>query len=160
MQCYCTSDKDFLLCCSAFLAGTAQPQTPEELMRSRYTAFVLKDISYIEKTMKGKALQRADLQKTQAWLNQVVWKNLNVIKAEILTPTEGIVHFTAHYEENGMPQTLEEISEFKKIGSQWYYVKGKHPQSNLNSPTVKIGRNDPCSCQSGKKYKHCCALKS
>jgi len=24
----------------------------------------------------------------------------------------------------------------------------------------KIGRNDPCSCGSGKKYKHCCALKS
>jgi hypothetical protein len=22
-----------------------------------------------------------------------------------------------------------------------------------------IGRNDPCSCGSGKKYKHCCALK-
>lgn len=22
-----------------------------------------------------------------------------------------------------------------------------------------IGRNDPCSCGSSKKYKHCCALK-
>jgi hypothetical protein len=21
----------------------------------------------------------------------------------------------------------------------------------------RIGRNDPCSCGSGKKYKHCCA---
>jgi len=25
--------------------------------------------------------------------------------------------------------------------------------------TQRIGRNDPCSCGSGKKYKHCCALK-
>ena len=25
--------------------------------------------------------------------------------------------------------------------------------------THAIGRNDPCSCGSGKKYKHCCALK-
>ena len=24
----------------------------------------------------------------------------------------------------------------------------------------RIGRNDPCSCGSGKKYKHCCALKA
>jgi SEC-C motif len=24
--------------------------------------------------------------------------------------------------------------------------------------TNRIGRNDPCSCGSGKKYKHCCAL--
>ena len=25
--------------------------------------------------------------------------------------------------------------------------------------TARIGRNDPCTCGSGKKYKHCCALK-
>ena len=24
---------------------------------------------------------------------------------------------------------------------------------------AKIGRNEPCPCQSGKKFKHCCALK-
>lgn len=24
---------------------------------------------------------------------------------------------------------------------------------------MKIGRNDPCPCGSGKKYKHCCLLK-
>jgi len=22
--------------------------------------------------------------------------------------------------------------------------------------TMKVGRNDPCWCRSGKKYKHCC----
>lgn len=25
---------------------------------------------------------------------------------------------------------------------------------------MKIGRNDPCPCGSGKKYKHCCLAKS
>ena len=25
-----------------------------------------------------------------------------------------------------------------------------------NKTNVKIGRNDPCSCGSGKKYKKCC----
>jgi hypothetical protein len=25
---------------------------------------------------------------------------------------------------------------------------------------MAVGRNEPCPCGSGKKYKHCCALKS
>jgi hypothetical protein len=24
---------------------------------------------------------------------------------------------------------------------------------------ARVGRNDPCTCGSGKKFKHCCALK-
>jgi uncharacterized protein YecA (UPF0149 family) len=31
--------------------------------------------------------------------------------------------------------------------------------SNLNKPKKKIGRNDPCPCGSGKKYKKCCMNK-
>ena len=27
---------------------------------------------------------------------------------------------------------------------------------DLTRPSSKIGRNDPCPCGSGKKYKHCC----
>lgn len=26
----------------------------------------------------------------------------------------------------------------------------------MQSPRIKIGRNDPCPCESGKKYKKCC----
>ena len=36
------------------------------------------------------------------------------------------------------------------------------PPSSPTLPLVgapKIGRNDPCSCGSGKKYKKCCVLK-
>ena len=160
MQCYCASDKDFLACCAPFIKGEAIPQTPEQLMRSRYSAFVLKDIDYIEKTMKGKALQKADLSQTQLWLEQVSWKNLTILNSEIKTPDRGIVHFIADYEENGLPVKLEEVSEFKKINGKWYYVKGKHLKSNEQHQQPKTGRNDPCPCQSGKKYKQCCALKN
>jgi uncharacterized protein len=28
----------------------------------------------------------------------------------------------------------------------------------LNAARAKIGRNDPCPCQSGQKYKKCCGI--
>ncbi len=34
-----------------------------------------------------------------------------------------------------------------------FFVK---PVSPYVLPTAKIGRNDPCPCDSGKKYKKCC----
>jgi hypothetical protein len=35
-------------------------------------------------------------------------------------------------------------------------VDGGH--IGLNRPKTKIGRNDPCSCGCGKKYKKCCGM--
>ena len=51
----------------------------------------------------------------------------------------------------GLPQWMDILGEdkikelTKKFKKSKTVVKGK-----------KIGRNDPCPCGSGKKYKHCC----
>jgi hypothetical protein len=37
---------------------------------------------------------------------------------------------------------------------------GQRPQPNLPSTTIKVGRNEPCPCRSGKKSKHCCNTKN
>ena len=52
---------------------------------------------------------------------------------------------------------------------QWDEILTKERQKELyrkqkNSGTVrneepKVGRNEPCPCGSGKKYKHCCGRK-
>ena len=34
--------------------------------------------------------------------------------------------------------------------------KREHKQETVRRETPKVGRNDPCPCGSGKKYKHCC----
>lgn len=154
--CYCYSEKAFSDCCEVFLNKTKFPETPEQLMRSRFSAFVLKQIPYIESTMRGKALQRADLQQTQLWIEQVHWKNLTIINSEITDQTNGTVHFVAEYEEQNQPRVLEEISQFKKIDGRWYYVQGKHVQQPNVSRSPKVGRNEPCPCASGKKFKQCC----
>ena len=76
--CPCGSLQNYQQCCGPYLTGEDHPPTPEALMRSRYTAFVLKDIAYIKNTMKGKALQKADLDQTKLWLDQVNWDSLSV----------------------------------------------------------------------------------
>lgn len=157
--CYCYSNKSFEACCAPFIEGSDTPKTPEQLMRSRYSAFVLKNMDYIEKTMKGKALQKADLDQTKLWIEHVKWIGLDIVKTKINEPNDGMVHFIAHYEENGEPHQLEEVSQFKKISGVWYYTQGKKSQPAKQNKTAKVGRNDPCPCNSGKKYKHCCGLK-
>ena len=59
--CYCCSQIEFKICCEPFLKGKQIPNTPELLMRSRYTAFCLTDMVYVQKTMQGKALQNFNL---------------------------------------------------------------------------------------------------
>lgn len=156
--CYCCSEKNYQACCEPYHLGTALPSTPEQLMRSRYSAFSIKDMAYIEKTMREKALQVADLEQTEEWLNHINWKNLSVLKSESSKESSGVVHFIAEYEENGQARRLEEISEFKKIAGKWYYVHGRQINPQQAQAKSKIGRNDPCPCASGKKYKHCCGL--
>jgi SEC-C motif-containing protein len=50
---------------------------------------------------------------------------------------------------------MHEKASFIKEDGQWFYVDGdiiKAPQAR----SEKIGRNAPCPCGSGKKYKKCC----
>ena len=35
-------------------------------------------------------------------------------------------------------------------------MDGKGSHSSEKNTAVKVGRNDPCPCGSGKKYKRCC----
>ena len=49
-HCSCGSGRDYVTCCQPYVEGRAHPETPEALMRSRYTAYTMADIDYIEKT--------------------------------------------------------------------------------------------------------------
>ena len=45
---------------------------------------------------------------------------------------------------------------FQLIDSKWFYVARQNKGAHIES-SAKIGRNDACSCGSGKKFKKCCA---
>ena len=51
MDCPCGSGKTYDECCEPFIRGKAFPETAEQLMRSRYSAYTLQEIPYITDTL-------------------------------------------------------------------------------------------------------------
>lgn len=172
MNCPCESNKEFNVCCEPFIKGTSHPETAEQLMRSRYTAYVLKDILYIKKTLARESQSDFDEKASIEWANRAEWKGLQIlsVKHGLAEDKKGTVEFIAKYSEGGKTLEHHEVSEFKRNSQgQWVFVDGHahtheegqghhhhhHKQETVIREGPKIGRNDPCPCGSGKKYKKC-----
>ncbi len=112
--------------------------SPEELMRSRYDAFVQEDWNYLAKTSINQTFQELNHPSNIQWL-----------KLAVLDAKEDIVEFKAYYREGSKIQVLHEKSKFVKVDGIWKYLDGEL----FNS---KIERNESCPCGSGKKFKKCC----
>lgn len=173
MNCPCNSETPFDTCCGPYLAGTALPDTAEKLMRSRYTAYAKADIEYVKKTMVPEARKGFDVAAAKEWAESSIWKGLKIVDTQKGGPEDkmGLVEFIATYEVKGKGIDHHEVASFKKTkDGQWLFVDGESHEHNEGeghkhdtAPVVtvkrespKIGRNDPCPCGSGKKYKKCC----
>ena len=157
-DCPCGSKKRYEGCCGPYIENKALPPTPEALMRSRYTAYTKADMDYIQKTMKGKVLREFNPKDAMQWAISSQWQSLEIMNAPEPENDVGYVTFVAHFMADNEPQAHYEHSEFHKMDGRWYYVK-EHPYHPTPSKPVtadKTGRNEPCPCGSGKKYKKCC----
>ena len=128
-------------------------------MRSRYSAFVAANIDYIMDTHDPDTVDGVDRDSTLEWAKQADWKSLEILETEAGGKDDafGRVDFCATYELKGTKVEHRESATFRKAGDQWLFVDGEQiagPPVKREGP--KIGRNDPCSCGSGKKYKKCC----
>ncbi|HEY6611883.1 MAG TPA: YchJ family metal-binding protein, partial [Pseudomonas sp.] len=65
------------------------------------------------------------------------------------TPERAQVTFTARWQDAAGEQAHRERSDFVRVAGRWYFVDP--------TVTLKAGRNDPCPCGSGLKFKKCCA---
>lgn len=142
--CPCGLKAAYENCCGRYIEQGLTAPTPEHLMRSRYSAFATQNIPYIAKTMRGKASKHFNPAELSAWLRTVHWLNLRVYNSKEAA-NQGYVSFIATYESEGKKHSLSEISEFEKVGEEWFYIDGQAPL-----------RNQPCLCGSRKKFKHCC----
>lgn len=128
-------------------------------MRSRYTAYTLQDIDYLGASLDPAELRNFDKDGTATWARDSTWMGLEIVESSAGSPddTDGTVEFRARYERKGVMQEHHEISRFRKINGTWLYCGGKDigpVQFQRDAP--KTGRNDPCPCGSGRKYKKCC----
>lgn len=175
MICPCQSTKDFENCCRPFLDATALPPTAEALMRSRYTAFTLAKVDYLKNSLAPESQKDFDAKSTEKWAKESTWKGLKIVSTKLGGPADkkGTVEFIASYDKDGEAIDHHEVAEFRKsAGGKWLFVDGDshthkggeghdHAAGHTSIQTVvreqpKIGRNDPCTCGSGKKYKKCC----
>ena len=127
-------------------------------MRSRYTAYVLNRIDYIKSTMVGRALAAFSYEAAVEWSESAQWLGLEVVSAPLPTRSdeEAIVQFVVHYRLSGLMKRLEETSRFVRCEAGWAYEGQACFRVVDAAISTKVGRNDPCPCGSGSKYKKCC----
>ena len=157
--CPCKSGKTFGECCGPIIAGTAKAESAEAVMRARYTSYVTGDIDYL-KTSATKAVQEEfDEEASKAWSRAAEWHGLEIIKTEggQKGDKKGVVEFRALYTANNEFCNHHEVSNFVLEKDGWKFDSGELVgEKPIVREEPKVGRNDPCPCGSGKKYKKCC----
>lgn len=159
-NCPCNSQKSYADCCQLIHNGTHKAITAQELMRARYVAHTKADIGFIVASTHISKRRDIDLNDLLIWCKNASWEKLEVlgtIKGEA-EDKEGKVEFKAYYKQNNKAHCHHELSYFKKEQDNWYFVDGEQPMT-AKIKKLKIGRNSPCTCGSGKKYKQCCGKK-
>jgi SEC-C motif-containing protein len=100
-----------------------------------------------------------DRKATELWSREAKWKNLTIVSTEggQENDTKGLVEFKAEFDVKDQPQVHHERATFEKKDGRWYYVDGDilGGQKTVVREGPRVGRNDPCTCGSGKKYKKC-----
>lgn len=143
--CPCHSGRLYNDCCGNFINTSEYPDTAEQLMRSRYSAYTLKDEAYLLNSWhKSTRPVSLDIQN-----DTTQWKKLKIISS-----SDNNVTFLAFFNDNIKVKDrllfLYEESNFIK-DRHWFYVEGH------NLKTGELSKNMLCPCQSGKKFKRCCA---
>ena len=157
--CPCKSGKTFGECCGPIIAGTAKAETAEQLMRARYASYVTGDVIFLRDSATKAVQEEFDEEASRAWSNAAEWHGLEILATEKGHPgdKEGVVEFRALYTAGGSFCNHHERSVFVRENGEWKFEDGEFvSETPEKREEPKVGRNDPCPCGSGKKYKKCC----
>lgn len=149
-NCPCGSSNTLADCCGRFHAGQPAPSA-QLLMRSRYSAYVLGLIDYLQATTLPTQQAALDLQAMRDWSMASTWLGLEVEESQVFggQPEHALVSFTARWHDGQGEHVQHERSAFVQHDGHWYFIDPSVP--------LRAGRNDPCPCGSGQKFKKCCA---
>ncbi|MEK9971713.1 MAG: YchJ family metal-binding protein [Ferrovibrio sp.] len=154
LPCPCQSGQSFETCCGPILSGSPAP-TALSLMRSRYTAYTRGDVAHLARTLAPEHRAGFDAADVSAGMKSTQWLGLEILDTEAggESDSTGIVEFIARFQSQGQSRALHERSRFRRDEKDgWVYVDGE----TAVQPVKKPGRNEPCPCGSGKKFKQCC----
>ena len=153
--CSCGSGQLFEACCEPVLGDLRRAATAEQLMRARFTAHVAHNFKFLHDSYKATAGKPYVAEEGDPG---IVWTKLVVHSHEALPDGEkAFVDFSAYGVEEGVEKVLHEKAEFQRVDGAWLYTReARLGPAPYKASTPKVGRNDPCPCGSGKKYKQCC----
>lgn len=118
-------------------------------MRSRYAAFSRGEVDYLIETWHPATRGGLDRPSLEESCRATRWVGLTILEVVAGGPADetGVVEFEARYATG----VLHERSRFSRVDGAWRYLDGAASERR-----AKQGRNDPCACGSGKKFKRCC----
>ncbi|KQX77454.1 YchJ family protein [Streptomyces sp. Root1310] len=121
--CPCGLPAAYEACCGRFHAGGGSAPTAEELMRSRYSAFVRGDVGYLLRTWHPRTRpERLELDPGMRWTGLEI---LGTADGSAFHTT-GTVEFRASYRGGA----LHERSRFERVAGAWVYVDGEFPEGS------------------------------
>jgi SEC-C motif-containing protein len=155
--CPCGSGAAYAECCERIISGVQQATTAEQLMRARYSAYVCAQMDFIFESTHPEHRQGYDHAGTKEWAETADWQGLEIIGTTRGADDDSVgeVEFIARFTDKGATREHHEVGKFKKQGDRWYFTEG-HMVRPKPLTVIKTGRNDPCTCGSGLKYKKCC----
>jgi SEC-C motif-containing protein len=118
-RCPCGCGQSYDECCGRLHRGEAEAATAEQLMRSRFSAYVVQDADYLLTSWHPRTRPASVV------LGPLVWTSLEIIGGTGggLFDSTGTVSFRAHYLDHGQPDILSENSLFEKHNGRWVYVE-------------------------------------
>ncbi|AAZ25047.1 YchJ family protein [Colwellia psychrerythraea] len=158
MLCPCGSSLPFNACCQLYITQQKHPSTPEQLMRSRFSAYATKNGQYVFDTYAASQRLKQSVTEIQTWADECIWLALKIHESD-----ETTVEFSAYYVVDQTLCELREKSNFTIEQGQWRYIDG---DITVHNEIVTVKRNEVCPCNNyptawstkrNKKFKHCCA---
>ncbi|NUS12498.1 MAG: hypothetical protein HOY69_14055 [Streptomyces sp.] len=119
VPCPCGLPAAYADCCGALHRGRAQASTAEQLMRSRYSAFAVRDAAYLLRSWHSSTRPRE-----LSFDRDVRWTGLDILRSTggSAFHSEGTVEFRAHFRHKGAEGSQHEDSRFAREDGRWVYV--------------------------------------
>lgn len=122
-DCPCYSGELYSTCCRPYHRRIKAPATPVDLMRSRYAAYALSNISYIiDTTHPDSPIRQSNQSLWKAELRKFCEKT-DFVGLSILQSQGAFVTFHAQLQEGSADVSFMERSEFSLHNGKWYYVR-------------------------------------
>lgn len=121
------------MCCQPLHQGKIEAASAEQLMRSRYSAFCLKNIDYLIHSTDPQTRLKIDIEATREWAEKAHFIKLEILRSN-QEGNKGMVEFKAYYEMPGEAQLVHhEFSKFRKQSGRWYFREGRQLESKSNA---------------------------